>query len=103
MRSVSLFSVLIVLQFLQAVARPQTVNMEHPEEIRAQKVPSADAMLARRNNTQLQTDAKELADLSATLPEAMEEVKRGVLPKDLLDKLRRAEKLSKKVREELTQ
>lgn len=82
--------------------RSQTLNPGRPPEVQAQKVPSADAMMARMHDVQLQKDAKELADLSASIPSDMDGVKRGILPKDLIDKLKKMEKLSKRLREELT-
>ncbi len=53
--------------------------------------------------TQLQHDAKELADLSASVPADINRVNRGLLPKDVIEKLRRIEKLSKRLRTRLTQ
>jgi hypothetical protein len=58
-------------------------------------------MMARVNNIQLQKDAKELSDLCASVPPDMDGIKRGLLPKDVIEKLKRVEKLSKRVREEL--
>ncbi len=50
----------------------------------------------------LQRDAQELADLSASIPTDVKRVNRGLLPKDLVEKLKRVEKLSKHLRSELT-
>ena len=50
----------------------------------------------------LQHDAQELAELSASISTDVNLVSRGLLSKDLLDKLRRVEKLSKQLRGELT-
>ena len=58
-------------------------------------------MRTRVNNLQLQQDAKELAELCAALPKDMDGVKQGLLSKDVLERLKRVEKLSKRVREEL--
>jgi len=55
------------------------------------------------DTTQLQHDAKELADLSASVPADINRVNRGLLPKDVIEKLRRIEKLSKRLRTGLTQ
>jgi hypothetical protein len=46
---------------------------------------------------------KELAGLCASVSDDMGHVKQGLLSKDALEKLKRMEKLSKRVREELTQ
>jgi hypothetical protein len=50
----------------------------------------------------LQRDAQELAELSASIPTDVKRVNRGLLPKDLVEKLKRVEKLSKHLRSELT-
>ncbi len=54
------------------------------------------------SNLKLQHDARELADLSASIPGDVNRVSRGLLPKDVIDKLKRVEKLSKQLRGELT-
>ncbi|HEY1263316.1 MAG TPA: hypothetical protein VGF06_07320 [Terriglobales bacterium] len=52
---------------------------------------------------QLQKDAKELAALSASINADMDYVNKGLLPKDMVEKLKRVEKLSKHLRSQLTQ
>jgi len=47
-------------------------------------------------------DAQELAELSASIPADVKLVNRGLLPKDLVEKLKRVENLSKHLRSELT-
>jgi hypothetical protein len=79
----------------------QNVNTMHPEEIHAQKTTSADDMRARAVNLQLQKDATELSDLCASVPHEMDGVKQGLMALDLVDKLKRLEKISKRVREQL--
>lgn len=49
----------------------------------------------------LQREAKELLDLSQSLQPDFESLKRGLLSKDLLDRLKRIEKLSKRLRGEI--
>ncbi len=81
----------------------QDVNLQHPPEIHSPgQMSPAEAAKARMNNAQLQKDAKELSDLCAAVPAQLEDLKKGLLAKDLADKLKRLEKLSKHVREELT-
>ena len=98
--------VLLVLPaiLLSAVPLPsQNVNLKHPEEVGVQKQITPEEMRDRAARLQLQKDAKELSDLCASVPPDLDGVKQGVLPKDVLEKLKRVEKLSKRVREELTQ
>jgi hypothetical protein len=49
----------------------------------------------------LHAEANELADLAHSVPADMDQVSQGKLPKDLSDKLKHIEKLSKQLRGEL--
>ncbi|MGC2195432.1 MAG: hypothetical protein WA628_12215 [Terriglobales bacterium] len=49
----------------------------------------------------LQRDAQELADLSASIPVDINRANRGLLSKDVVNKLKRVEKLSRQLRSEL--
>ena len=51
---------------------------------------------------QLQRDAKELARLAQLIPSQVQQVEGGVLPKDLDGQLKRIEKLSKQLRQEIS-
>jgi hypothetical protein len=51
---------------------------------------------------QLSKDANELAQLANSVPTEIENVKHGVVAKDLDKKLKRIEKLSKRLRSELS-
>jgi hypothetical protein len=51
---------------------------------------------------QLKREADELAKLSAGIPEQVALVGKGQLPKDLADRLKRIEKLSKHLRSEIS-
>ena len=95
----------LVLGVLLGVAplSSQSVNPMHPQEIEVQKHTSPDDMRAHAASLQIQKDVKELAGLCASVSDDMNHVKQGVLSKDALEKLKRMEKLSKRVREELTQ
>lgn len=81
----------------------QNVNPMHPQEIDVQRQPSPEDARARAASLQLQKDAQELAGLCASVADDMDHVKQGLLSKGALEKLKRMEKLSKRVREELTQ
>ncbi|MGO9125125.1 MAG: hypothetical protein ACLP6G_09570 [Terriglobales bacterium] len=49
----------------------------------------------------LQREAKELLELSQSLQHDVESLSRGLFPKDVTDKLKRIEKLSKRLRSEV--
>ncbi len=65
--------------------------------------PSPDRQLATPpvDPTQIRHDAAELAQLASTVPPDIERAANGVLAKDLKDRLKRIEKLSKRLRSEL--
>jgi hypothetical protein len=50
----------------------------------------------------VKSDADELLILSQSIHSAVDSVGKGMLPKDLIDKLKQMEKLSKRLRNELT-
>ena len=50
----------------------------------------------------LQRDARELAEISSSIPTDVDRVRKGLLPKDVIEKLKRVEKLSRQLRGELT-
>lgn len=50
----------------------------------------------------LKGEAQELASLAATIPTAVDQATKGVLAKDLPEKLKRIEKLSKQIRSQIT-
>ena len=102
MRFPRLLWLLVGIVVVPATLRTQNVNPMHPEEIQVQKHASPEDMRERLANVQLQKDAKDLAELCASVPVDMAGIKQGVLAKDVLEKLKRLEKLSKHVREQLT-
>lgn len=67
-----------------------------------QPVPSPATGKRHIDLVKLQQDADELSKLSQTIPADLTAVRHSMLPKDLLDKLKRIEKLSKHLRRELT-
>jgi hypothetical protein len=56
---------------------------------------------SQMNPKQLQAEAAELAQLSAGIPERIDYVNKGQMPKDLNDQLKRIEKLAKCLRNEI--
>jgi len=102
MRFNQLLCLLAGVLVVPAALRSQNVNPMHPVEIQVQKHMSPEEMRDRLANVQLQKDAQELAELCASMPGDMNGVKQGLLSKDLPEKLKRVEKLSKHVREQLT-
>ena len=84
-------------------SRAQNVNPGRPsEEINAQKHLTPEELRERLANVQLQKDASDLSDLCAPTAADLNGLKQGVLSKDLIYKLKRMEKLSKHLREQLS-
>jgi len=80
---------------------PPGVRQAEQTEIRAeQNIPPPSARAAR-DPLQLQREAQEIAELAASIPAAVENARRGVLAKDTPEKLKRIEKLSKRLRADL--
>ena len=55
----------------------------------------------RIDSVQVQKEADELARLAQTIPADVTSVRKGILPKDVIEKLKQIEKLSKRLRTEL--
>ena len=58
-------------------------------------------VLRRLDPEKLQRDADELARMSQSIPSDVASVRKGMLPKDVIEKLKQIEKLSKRLRTEL--
>jgi hypothetical protein len=52
----------------------------------------------RLDTVMMDREAKEMAALAASVPGDIEQLKKGLLPRDAFDKLKRIEKLSKQLR-----
>jgi len=65
----------------------------------AQDEPASDAKSRHRLDTfAMEREARELSALAASIPGDVEQLKKGLLPSDAIDKLKRIEKLSKQLR-----
>ena len=81
---------------------PQPYDPNWPQNHLPERVPSPPQKRPAVDMARLQRDAQELADLSASIPADVNRANRGLLSKDVIDKLKRVEKLSKQLRGELT-
>ena len=99
----------ILLMALSATAtlqqnRPVPVGVRQGEEAVQQgqsSVPPPLYQATGPNSQQLQREANELATLAHSIPPAVGEFTKGVHAKDLDEKLKRIEKISKRLRSEL--
>ena len=55
----------------------------------------------RLDNVAMEREAKEMAALAASIPADIEQLKKGLLPSNAFDKLKRIEKLSKQLRTQM--
>lgn len=81
-------------------AQSQTWVWGRAKAMNADPVPQLDEGAIRRKA--IHDDAEQLSALSATLQTEMQQLQKGVLPKDLAQDLKKIEKLSKKLRQEVT-
>ncbi len=69
--------------------------------MRSDSVPELDTKAARLEA--IHHDAADLSALSASLQADLDQLQKGMLAKDLAEKLKKVEKLSKKLRQEMSQ
>jgi hypothetical protein len=78
--------------------------MRHAQELEAQSdkdFPLPRAARSHISSQALQHEAAQLADLAASIPPDLQNVSKGLMDKDLVQKLKQIEKLSKHLRNEL--
>ena len=63
--------------------------------------PDRQFIVQQADSSQMRREAAELAELAATIPPDVAQATKGVLPKDLKDRLKKIEKISKRLRNEL--
>ena len=104
-----LASLLAILLLAQPTA-PQTGQIpvptgqrtaEEAESRAEQNVPAPQQPKKTIDIAKLQQDANELATLAASIPPAVSQANHGVIPRDLVDKLKHIEKLAKHLRGEI--
>jgi hypothetical protein len=75
-----------------------TLNGSHELHVTDREMP---AIPRQMDLTRLYDDARALATAAGSIPADVESVSKGMLPKDILEKLKQIEKLSKRLRNEL--
>lgn len=98
-------SVPAMLGLWVTLAVPQTTQHHFPtppESMDPQAPDKSQGTPSRRLDlVQLQRDAEDLARTAQTIPSDVASVRKGMLPKDVIEKLKQIEKLSKRLRTEL--
>jgi methionine-rich copper-binding protein CopC len=98
-------TLLAALCLFTAAATPQTTGHHYPtppEPMNPQAPAEAPSTATRRVDLlQLQREADDLARTAQTIPSDVASVRKGMLPKDVIEKLKQIEKMSKHLRTEL--
>jgi len=106
----SLFSMTLVLLWLQPQQLPPPTSNAGPHPAVERRLPIDQPEVVtprseprRIDGAQLMREANELAKLANEIPSLVEQANKGLLSKDLNDRLKRVEKLSKQLHRDLTQ
>ena len=101
--AISLSFVLLAASLLLAQTRiPPGVRQADQDEAQTEKnVPPPMAQRAHLDLAKLGQEADELARIAQTIPPDVASVQKGKLPKDMIEKLKQIEKLSKRLRSQI--
>ncbi|MBZ5689626.1 MAG: hypothetical protein LAP86_31895 [Acidobacteriia bacterium] len=100
----SLLPAILGLSLIMATAQSGTHHMPTPPEPMApqqQHNEQPQVHTRRLDVVKVQNEADDLARLAQTIPTDVASVRKGMLPKDVIEKLKQIEKLSKHLRTEL--
>lgn len=80
---------------------PGVRQAEQADAQREKDIPPPASPTRRLDPEKVRRDAAELAELAQSVPADVDRTTKGVLPKDLAEKLKKIEKLSKQLRRQL--
>jgi hypothetical protein len=106
-RSIIVWSAILLSATLAAaqVAHPRPPGLAQAEQAESQAdktmPPPRQQATPAVDPAKLQRDADELSSLAQSIPPDITKVNQGILPKDVIEKLKQIEKLSKHLRNEL--
>lgn len=106
MKKLPLLVIPVLLCSLSTSAQKRWILPNRPEPMNTDTTntaPEPVTTLRRINLAQLQKEADDLARTAQSIPSDLASVRKGMLPKDVLQKLKQIEKLSKHLRSELNQ
>src|SRR4029077_14291597 len=98
-----LLPAILGVRLIMAVAHTGHNYPTPPEPMDPQSRQTQPPQISKRSvdTTQIQKQADELARMAQTIPADVASVRKGMLPKDVIEKLKQIEKLSKRLRTEL--
>ena len=99
----SLLPAVLGLSFMMAAAQTGHNYPTPPEPMdpQSRKTEQPQVSTRRIDAAQVQKEADDLARIAETIPADVASVRKGMLPKDVIEKLKQIEKLSKRLRTEL--
>lgn len=100
----SLSFVLLAASLLLAQAKPIPPGVRQFDKVEAQtdkSIPLPIEQRAHLDMAKLGQEADELAKIAQTIPPDVASIQKGILPKDVIEKLKRIEKLSKRLRSQI--
>jgi hypothetical protein len=107
-KNVIFFALLATLTLCSQPARAQASTRGMPQPPPSQQTPlvapaepATTSAASRIDLIEVQRDAAELARTAQSIPTDVESIKKGMLPKDVLQKLKQIERLSRRLRSEL--
>lgn len=105
MKKSACLSLSLLLGLLATTATPQSAGHHFPtppEPLDSSTTAKEPATSSRHVDlAQLQKEADQLASTAQTIPSDVASIRKGILPKDLIEKLKQIEKLSRRLRTEL--
>ena len=103
LKKLSSLSLVLLFCAFSTVAQEKRNMSPPPEPMNVEPKPSSDdkTLQRRLDLAQLQQEADDLARTAQTIPSDVASVRKGILPKDVIEKLKQIEKLSKHLRTEL--
>jgi hypothetical protein len=103
--SVVLFVILLLSSAAMAQGRPIPPGIRQADQAVAQgekDVPPPTNQRTSVDAAKLRRDADELATLAQSVPPAVDQTTKGMLPKDLAERLKKIEKLAKQLRSQIS-
>jgi hypothetical protein len=96
-----LFPLLLIVVLCGGQTREGPLTIPVPNSTDIRRDSPSPAPVHRIDPARVRNQADELAKLASGIPSDIDQVGKGLLPKDLNDKLKKIEKLSKQLRQEL--
>lgn len=101
-----LLFILLVASSARSQTKPRPPGLEQAEQAEQQadkNIPPPTIQRAHVDFTKLRQDADDLARIAQTIPNDVASVQKGMFPKDMIEKLKQIEKLSKHLRGQIGQ